>query len=195
MRGVTILGLAVGLTFLTGASARITSSATCGAYCSDFGPAWSPDGRTIAFVHNVRGANGPRQTIYVVPAAGGRERPILGLADLYPATPNGPIGPFSGIRWSPNSALVAVRNDLLNGGGGPDFLQGGSGNDVIHGGPATTAFTAGRAAICCGATRRTTRSGRATVARTPSHCGTGRDAVHGDRHDIVASDCEVLYRS
>ena len=105
MRCVTILAAATALAVLGGASARPTPYAACGVVCGDFLPSWSPDGRTIAFVHYVHGQSGPRETIYAVPADGGRERAVV---DLSAVRAGGPSGPFSGLSWSPDSTLLDV---------------------------------------------------------------------------------------
>ncbi|HEU5213207.1 MAG TPA: hypothetical protein VFU10_10590 [Gaiellaceae bacterium] len=123
MRGVTILVAAAALTILGGASARPTPWAACGVVCGDFLPSWSPDGRTVAFVHYVHGSSGPRETIYAVPASGGREHAIIGLAAL---REGGLGGPFRAISWSPDSTLVDVSaggaNWIVPAGGGAAHL-------------------------------------------------------------------------
>jgi TolB protein len=58
-------------------------------------PAWSPDGRTIAFMHTDVGALGASPSIYVVPAAGGEARRIT--EDSAQDHPD----------WSPDGSLIA----------------------------------------------------------------------------------------
>jgi DNA-binding winged helix-turn-helix (wHTH) protein len=78
-----------------GQPVRITSGPD-----TDMSPAWSPDGRFIAFVRKTN----PGDRIYIVPALGGTERPLAQLdfagfdPDFSPPT----------ISWSPDSRLLAV---------------------------------------------------------------------------------------
>jgi dipeptidyl aminopeptidase/acylaminoacyl peptidase len=104
VRTATILAAVLLLAGLGSADgrARAAASGPCGFLCGDTLPAWSPDGRTIAFVRYVKRAGGPRETLYAVAAAGGPARPLVsGDAE----TP--PLGPFGGITWSADSTLLA----------------------------------------------------------------------------------------
>jgi Tol biopolymer transport system component len=65
---------------------------------SDECPAWSPDGRTIAFV---RFSGRPTSRIYVVPALGGAERQVA----------EGPFSCITGIAWSPDGRFLAVAEN------------------------------------------------------------------------------------
>jgi TolB protein len=58
-------------------------------------PVWSPDGRSIAFVHTDIGAAGADPNIYVLPAAGGAARLISD------------IGSQTDPDWSPDGSLIA----------------------------------------------------------------------------------------
>ena len=61
-------------------------------------PAWSPDGRTIAFMHTDIGALGASPSIYVVPAAGGEARRIT------------EDGAQDDPDWSPDGSLIAYSH-------------------------------------------------------------------------------------
>jgi serine/threonine protein kinase/Tol biopolymer transport system component len=64
----------------------------------DLGPAWSPDGREIAFIRVVEG----HWSIYLVPSMGGRERRLTDLP--------GPVhawGQVSSLSWSPDGQWLA----------------------------------------------------------------------------------------
>ena len=68
-------------------------------------PAWSPDGRTLAFQSNARAG---RYEIYTVPAAGGTPRRVTTseIDAIQPAwTPDG-----TGITFSRDGALVTIEN-------------------------------------------------------------------------------------
>jgi len=58
-------------------------------------PTWSPDGKSIAFVHTDIGGTGADPTVYVVPAAGGPERPVTDA------------GSQDHPDWSPDGRLIA----------------------------------------------------------------------------------------
>jgi len=75
-----------------GSPLRITSSRA-----SDLSPAWSPDGRFIAFEREA----GQSHTYFIVPALGGPERK---LASAYPQEFAG------GISWSPDGKYLAVAD-------------------------------------------------------------------------------------
>src|SRR4051794_34013299 len=91
-------------------AARPTRSRPCQIVCGDRLPSWSPDGRTIAFLHYVRGATGPRATIEAVRMPGGPVHAVVGLGRMSPQVPDGASGPFGSIVWSPDSARIAVTN-------------------------------------------------------------------------------------
>jgi eukaryotic-like serine/threonine-protein kinase len=69
---------------------------------NDYGPAWSPDGRAIAFLR--RGPAGPRSEIRLVPSLGGAERKI---ADIEPRIPF--FKPIT-LSWCPDSTCVVVTD-------------------------------------------------------------------------------------
>jgi serine/threonine protein kinase len=75
-----------------GSPLRITS-----ARASDLSPAWSPDGRFIAFEREA----GQSHAYFIVPALGGPERK---LANAYPEVFGG------GISWSPDGKYLAVAD-------------------------------------------------------------------------------------
>jgi Tol biopolymer transport system component len=68
----------------------------------DDAPAWSPDGRKIAFVRTNR-SSPPRSAIYVVPAAGGPERRV---AELMPSE----CYPFGTLSWSRDGQWLAFSD-------------------------------------------------------------------------------------
>lgn len=77
----------------------------------DLSPAWSPDGRNIAFVRSESG----RSSFYVVPSAGGAERK---LGDL----PVNPAGFCRLLDWSPNGEYLAVVEWKPPAAGGPALV-------------------------------------------------------------------------
>jgi serine/threonine protein kinase len=85
-----------------GSPLRITS-----ARASDLSPAWSPDGRFIAFEREA----GQSYAYFIVPSLGGPERK---LANAYPAAYGG------GISWSPDGKYLAVAD-----GGSPKDSRAG----------------------------------------------------------------------
>jgi Tol biopolymer transport system component/DNA-binding winged helix-turn-helix (wHTH) protein len=72
-------------------------------------PAWSPDGREIAFLRRARGSEG-REEIVVVPAGGGAER---GLGTV--------MGSNTGLDWSPGGRLLAFVDKVAE--KGPDAIH------------------------------------------------------------------------
>jgi eukaryotic-like serine/threonine-protein kinase len=76
---------------------RLTKSAA-----EESGPAWSADGRWIAFL---RSLPGERQGVFMVPAIGGPERKV---AEVYPVAA---VGLFSaGVAWHPSGKWLAIAD-------------------------------------------------------------------------------------
>lgn len=78
----------------------------------DYGPSWSPDGRTIAFLR--REPAGPRTHVRLIAPLGGSERK---LADIQPLMPS--YRPHS-LAWCPDSRCVVVTDSA--GPGKPDAV-------------------------------------------------------------------------
>jgi TolB protein len=77
------------------ANGRRMRTVYAGNQLSTSSPAWSPDGRSIAFVHTDIGAAGADPNIYVVPAEGGAARLITD------------VGSQTDPDWSPDGRLIA----------------------------------------------------------------------------------------
>jgi TolB protein len=75
---------------------------------SSWDPAWSPDGRWIAFNHTDIGGTGADPNIYIVPAAGGAARLVTD------------VGSQEHPDWSPDSSLIAYTFGLEL---GPDDIR------------------------------------------------------------------------
>jgi Tol biopolymer transport system component len=71
----------------------------------DTWPAWSPDGRNIAFVRRLPGSE---RAVYIIPSAGGRERKLA-------------VG-GEGVSWSPDGKWLALANLPAPKGSGGLFL-------------------------------------------------------------------------
>jgi Tol biopolymer transport system component/DNA-binding winged helix-turn-helix (wHTH) protein len=67
-------------------------------------PAWSPDGKHIAFTMTGKRGNG----VYVIPSLGGPERLLARIADSY--------WPFLLLSWSPDSRLLAFTSNMSTAG-------------------------------------------------------------------------------
>jgi len=70
----------------------------------DYSPAWSPDGRWIAFC---RGTETPGGAVWIIPAIGGAERKLINLATA--AVPE-----VRSISWSPDGKWLAVSDTFQN---------------------------------------------------------------------------------
>jgi len=85
----------------TGSPLRLTTDAA-----KDYSPAWSPDGRFIAFLRNLPRA---KCAVLLIPALGGRERKLAEISNLRLAYLPGPY-----LAWSPDATPVSgyfsVRN-------------------------------------------------------------------------------------
>jgi Tol biopolymer transport system component len=64
---------------------------------NDHMPAWSPDGRQIAFVRETDGSF----AVYTIPSLGGRERKLIDIGDLYSVW-------YPALAWSPDGEWLAV---------------------------------------------------------------------------------------
>jgi Tol biopolymer transport system component len=93
----------------------------------DFHPAWSPDGRQIAFQRRVPGAS--TATLHVVSPLGGSDRK---LSDL-------PSGEYTQLSWSPDGRWLAVGRMRTEGERSP---ESGGIHLVPSGGGASRAMTA-----------------------------------------------------
>ena len=74
------------------------------AEANDFNPAWSPDGRRIAFLRYVEGEVGSE--IFIVPVLGGTERRLASIATRYEAGPAWKPG----LDWSPDGQMLAFAD-------------------------------------------------------------------------------------
>ncbi len=154
----------------------LRASSPDGRVWSDQFPAWSPDGRWIAFSSNV-GANTGNGLLFVVRPDGSDETqitPDTRAQNLYPDWQ-----PACTVRGStrPDRMRGTRRADLVCGLGGADVLSGGAGSDRIFGGD--------------GDDRISARDGAFDVVG----CGPGRDSVVADRRDLVGADCELVSRA
>jgi hypothetical protein len=103
---------------------------------------------------------------------------IGGLGIAWAATIQGTDG-ADRLRGTRGADAIYGRGgaDLLEGLAGPDLLNGGSGRDTLAGG--------------AGADRL---SAHADESADGVRCGSGRDVVTAELHDVVAADCEVVSR-
>ncbi len=129
-------------------------------------PAWSPDGKKIAFEHN-NNVPGSQFAIYTANADGSSDKPTQ-LTSTGAASPDWQPIPVCTMRVNAaNEPLIGTtgkdvlcgdsRNNTINGAGGNDIVlaQGGNdrltgalGNDTLNGGPgADTALYSGTTAV------------------------------------------------
>ena len=80
----------------SGTPLRLTTHASL-----DFSPAWSPDGRQIAFLRVLPDG---RAAVLVIPALGGSERKLAESSPQYDFQDDTPL---SGLGWSPDSKWIA----------------------------------------------------------------------------------------
>ena len=81
---------------------------------NDSSPAWSPDGRWIAFLR--RRSNSPRHEVRLVPPLGGPERKIAEVA------PRNPIYRTIALAWCPDSSCLIVPDAQREGGADALFV-------------------------------------------------------------------------
>jgi Ca2+-binding RTX toxin-like protein len=85
--------------------------------------------------------------------------------------------------------------DVINAGAGNDLIYGGPGNDLLYGGPGNDTLYGGP-----GADRIFGGPGNDTIhaadgVKDTVDCGPGRDIVYADKHDKIATNCEVVHRT
>jgi TolB protein len=140
---------------------------------ADTDPAWSPDGRWLAYVTTERWGY---DDIFIVEVDTGRK------VDLTPEAPSFDEDP----AWQPvchvmgtsaaDVQLGTLFDDLVCGVDGNDVLMGGPGHDRLLGGFGRDTIRA--------------RDGERDIVG----CGAGRDDVVADRIDLVGIDCERVRR-
>src|SRR5262245_43459275 len=82
-------------------------------------PAWSPDGRKIAFDHIAFGSGSTDWDIWVMNAAGSGARPLIASGASEP-----------GPAWSPDGRTIAYQSEPIRPLEGPQ--QGAAAADVAH---------------------------------------------------------------
>jgi Tol biopolymer transport system component len=71
----------------------------------EFSPAWSPDGREIAFLRETR-INAAESEVVILPALGGAERRVSTIASMdVPGAGRNP-----GLAWSPDGRFLAIQD-------------------------------------------------------------------------------------
>lgn len=177
-------------------------------------PSVSPDGSRIAFA--AAGECEVRSGIYVIAVDGPTQRRLTNRCRIV-----GTEGPdeLRGGEWFEivlglggddrlYAANFATRGDRLHGGPGNDLLVGARGvNDWLHGGPGNDALHGDteRDVMHGGSGRDRLFGGEGgdwiytrDRERDVVVCGDegwGRDRVYADRRDVVAADCELVYRT
>jgi Tol biopolymer transport system component len=165
-------------------------------------PAWSADGRRIAFA---QGRECLRWGIYVIDAVTRGDRRISNTctrrgSGRVAGTPIRDV-----IRGSDRRDVVRALggNDVVLSGGGPDVVDGGAGSDTLVtglgddraiGGFGDDWIVPGRGRDRVAAGSGDDRIQAADAAADRIGCGSGRDDVTADREDRVARDCERVTR-
>ena len=140
---------------------------------SDGSPAWSPDGRWLAYVTTERWG---WDDIFIVEVDSGAKfdlTPEASSFDLEPA-------------WQPVCHIAGREiGDVLRGGTFDDLMCGFDSRDTLVGGP-------GRDRLFGGFDNDTIRA--RDGERDIVGCGPGADVVYADRLDLVGVDCERIRR-
>jgi dipeptidyl aminopeptidase/acylaminoacyl peptidase len=140
---------------------------------SDTGPAWSPDGRWLAYVTTQRW---PWDDIFLVEIGTGTKFDMTPEATSFDEDP----------AWQPLCHVMGTSDgDVQRGTSFDDLVCGPDGDDTLIGGP-------GRDRLFGGFGRDAIRAGDGE--RDIVGCGAGRDVVVANRVDLVGVDCERVRR-
>src|SRR6266487_376620 len=103
---------------------------TNGASGADLGPAWSPDGRRIAFARFT--TDGPSSGTYDVYAMNADGSGVMRLTDVLPVSSSGSPyqGDDFGAQWSPDGTKIAFWGGSIDAGTGDVFVANADGTGV-----------------------------------------------------------------